>query len=138
MRRLYVTNEATYLKHKNGFSKEITTYWMGLTDNTKPGWKEAWIAAGKPMVVTTEMGEVEQDKWEGHPGVTVLPHPSFQGSIQMKHVMAMDENVANHTDGIALLTAPANLGITTGHTVVDVHKLLSRWHTMFRLRMGAK
>lgn len=139
MRRLYIAHMDLLKKHRNGFSKELTTYWMGLADNTKPGWKEAWLAAGQPLVVTTEIpGEHEAIKWEDHPAVTVLPHPTFEGTIQMKDVMTHQSNHGNTVNGIQLLTAPANLGVMAAHTVVDVHRQLSRFHSMFRLRMGAK
>jgi hypothetical protein len=126
-------------QHVNGFSKELTTYWMGLADNTKTGWKESWMSAGQPVVVTTEIpGEAEAIRWEDHPAVTVLPHPTYEGTMPMRDVMGHQSNHGNTVDGITLLTAPANLGVTSGHTVVDVHRQLSRFHAAFRLRMGAK
>jgi hypothetical protein len=95
MRRLYIASLDIVHEHAmlGIFPSTITTHWLALYDPAVPGDEDRWKASGCPVVLTTDItGEYQQDLWENHPGVTVLPDPVWDGTMPIADATEMPEN----------------------------------------------
>lgn len=158
MRRLYVLPKEVHDSHAEVYSTHLTTHWLALCPTGLKDDVDAWRAAGSPVVVSTEfLGEFNQDRYECHPLVTVMPHPIWYGKEPITVARELPENASNElwgqsitlqrgvvarnrtatpsigqSDGIDHLV-DAGLGVGHSHTIVQAHRVLSGTHPGFRL-----
>jgi hypothetical protein len=130
-RRYYICGEDLVHEHLDLFYTGAGITWLPLYDPPVPGDLERWTAAGKPVLLNALFRhEVHQDRWHDHPEVAILPHPVYEGAVQLAdHIGKPGRKFeAKH------LAHLAALGIAGEHTVLDLEqKALARNRGM-RLR----
>src|SRR4051812_16677351 len=116
-RRYYIAPLDAVHEQRDLFHNLAGTHYLHLYDPTKPGAKEAWEAAGRPVLVNaTFRHEAHADRWHAHEQVAILPDYAEEGNDQLQaHVGRQYRKVhQKHVDHLGAI------GIAGHHTVLDL------------------
>jgi hypothetical protein len=130
-RRYYIAGEELVHAHLDLFYTSAGITWLPLYDDAIPGDRERWIAAGKPVLINALFRhEIHQDQWHDHPEVAILPHPIYEGGVQLAdHVGKPGRKFeTRHIEQLAAL------GVTAEHTILDVEQRALARNRGMRLR----
>lgn len=130
-RRYYVTRLDVAHQHRDLFNTMAGAHYLCLYDPAKPGAKEAWEAAGKPVLMNATFRlEAHADRWHEHPDVAILPDHVEEGTHTLEsHLVRPTRKLT--TQHIGHL---ASIGITGGHTVIDLEREAVKRNRSMKLR----
>lgn len=118
-RRYYMTTLDTFLAQRDLFHNMAGAHALHLYDATASGAREAWEAAGKPVLVNATFRlEAHADRWHAHPEVAILPDYAEEGTHPLKSHLARPTRKLKqvHLDHLGAI------GITGDHTVLDLEQ----------------